>query len=492
MKVVTALEMERIESRDLALRRMTENDLILSVAMSMEDFIVHDHPDQVLLLCGPGRNGDYGLMTAHLLAQNPSIKVTVVSTTLQGNRYYRMLLDDEVEFVTVQRIIREQIAAAPYIVDFIYGCQDNGRMDYPYNYWINWVNEAQGFVFSCDVPSGLNCDNGSVTETAIKADRTMAIQLPKAGMYMYPGYEYVGELIIESVGYSYDSISANNTVIRTTEKADIAGKLPQRRAHSHKGTYGKVLLMAGNTNTPGACLLCARAILKTGAGLLTVMSSREVLNLVNNNLYEAMSLPIQEDYLPDQLEQLNLDKYSLLVIGPGLGVNRRTELMLEKVLKSDLPCVIDADGLYYLKDHLDMLKREPLTVITPHEVEYDRIFGFNRSTIMDDLRRITAEYPSLVIVFKGEHTLIGYQGTVTINMTGNNALAKGGSGDVLTGIIAGFMAQDVSADAVEAAVYVHSLAADRWVSDQSPYSMLASELITGLDEAITEVMRASR
>ncbi|MBR0385540.1 MAG: NAD(P)H-hydrate dehydratase [Erysipelotrichaceae bacterium] len=494
MKVVTAREMARIESRDLALRRMNEEDLVLSVAMSLEDHIVHDGAGSVLLLCGPGRNGYYGLMTAHLLSLNPGVsEVAVASETIQGHRYHMMLIDDDVQIIRSQRALKEEIGRASYIVDCIYGYEDNGcEIEYPYDRWIQWVNESQAEVLSCDIPSGINCDDGSLCgQQAVKAAQTMAVQLAKIGSYLYPGSEFTGKLFVSNVGLSYDSITANETLTEVNSHRDIAGKLPRRSVHSHKGTYGKVLLAAGSQKTPGAALLCATATLRTGAGLLTVFSTPEVLHLINSNLYEAMSLPLDEDHFHDQLSAMDLDRYSLLTMGPGLGVNRQTELLMEKFLNSNLPCIIDADGLYYLKDHLDLLRRPALTVITPHEVEFDRVFGFDRANLTEDLRRYTTEYPSLVIVFKGEHTLIAHQGHITINTTGNNALAKGGSGDALTGIITGFMAQNVSVDSVTAAVYVHSLAADQWVRQQSDYSMLASDVIEGIDKAIREIREQS-
>ncbi len=494
MKVVTAGEMARIINRDITLRRLSEEDLALSVAMSLEDSIVHDNPQRVLIMCGKGVNGDYGLMAAHLLSAHSSMEVKVASNSIQGHRYHLMLLDDNVEILRSQRAILKETEETDYIVDCIYGCQDEMAVEYPYDHWISWINGSKAHVLSCDVPSGLNCDTGTLKgQEAVKADETVVLQLMKPGFYLYPGYEYAGKITLSNVGLSYDSISANETVMKTNSSRDIARMLPNRFVHSHKGTYGKVLLIAGSSSTPGAALLCATAVLKTGAGLLTVMSYRDVLNLVNSNLYEAMSLVIDEDHLRDQLDAVNLEKYTMIVIGPGLGVNKRTEILLEFALKSQLPCIIDADGLYYLKNHLDLLEeRKAMTVITPHEVEYDRIFGFDRENLLEDLKRLTSEYSCLTIVFKGEHTLIASGGTITINTTGNNTLAKGGSGDVLTGIIGGFMAQSCCLESVTAAVYVHSLAADRWAATQTPYSMLASDIIEHVDEVIREITEAGQ
>ncbi|MBQ9037718.1 MAG: NAD(P)H-hydrate dehydratase, partial [Erysipelotrichaceae bacterium] len=189
--------------------------------------------------------------------------------------------------------------------------------------------------------------------------------------------------------------------------------------------------------------------------------------------------------------QLNLNDFSMLVIGPGLGRSNDTEYILETALKSELPCVIDADGLFFLKNHLDLLKvRKALTVITPHLGEYQRIFDYKEDSIVNDLINISKEYDNTVIVLKGEHTLVAYQGKITVNTTGNNALAKGGSGDVLCGVIGALLAQRCDIDSVVAGVYIHSYGADKWVENNSSYSLMASDLIEMIDKVLFEMTRS--
>ena len=270
---------------------------------------------------------------------------------------------------------------------------------------------------------------------------------------------------------------------------EVREMLPVRRVHSHKGDYGKVLLISGSDNTVGACILCGRMILTAGAGLLTIMSVPEVVRTAHQVLPEAMTITLNEADLDSQLSDLDLSRFNLIVMGPGLGRSQNTEKLLQYVLKSDKDVILDADGLFYLGRNLDLLQRENCTVITPHLIEYQRIFEYHSDTIREDLKRITQQYPTLTIVLKSENTLIAHQGELIINRVGNNALAKGGSGDVLTGVIGGLYAPQHKWETIPAAVYIHSLAADRWLENHSAYSLLASDLISQIEKVLFEMSR---
>ncbi|MBQ1522817.1 MAG: NAD(P)H-hydrate dehydratase, partial [Erysipelotrichaceae bacterium] len=199
----------------------------------------------------------------------------------------------------------------------------------------------------------------------------------------------------ETVSYDYEQIRK---------------MLPVRYRHSHKGDYGKVLLIGGHDNTVGACIMCGRMILKSGAGLLTIMSYPETVRTAHEVLPEAMTLTINAEDIDSQLADLNTDNYSLIVFGPGAGRNEITEKILVYVLKQDKDVILDADGLFYLKKHMDLLNRPRMTVITPHLGEYQRIFDYDPKTIVSDLAEISEKYPTLITVLKSENTLTAYRG----------------------------------------------------------------------------------
>lgn len=489
MKIVTIEEMKKVERRDYNLRRLSEDDLILSVAMSLEDKIISLDKRNILILCGNNRNGDYGLLASVLLKRDTQLNVTAVSLNTDS-KYYQAAESEGVPILNVQRIIKQNTEQADIIVDCI--CDyDDCTLEYPFNYWVEWINDSHKYVISCDVPSGMNSDNGSIAKNCVRATETLAVQLPKLGCYLYPGSEATGKLTVDQVGLSYEATEFVNTIATSNSYGEIQKKLPLRRKHSHKSTYGKVLLIAGSPGKSGAAILCGKALLKCGAGLLTIMSHEKVIESINNTLFEAMTITMKDGHIRGAMDQLNLNDFSMLVIGPGLGRSNDTEFILETALKSELPCVIDADGLFFLKDHLDLLKsRKALTVITPHLGEYQRIFDYKQDSIVNDLINISKEYDNLAIVLKGEHTLIACQGKITVNTTGNNALAKGGSGDVLCGVIGALLAQRCDIDSVVAGVYIHSYGADKWVENNSSYSLMASDLIEMIDKVLFEMTRS--
>ncbi len=454
-------------------------------ALVLTEHVMAAGPAAVLIMAGPSANGTVGCRLAFRLAQK-GIRVTVAAA---DKRNTGRLKKGGIVVVSTADEIAQALSANETVIDCLYGCELTRPIRPPYAGWIDQLNGAAGrhHVISADIPSGINGDSGTLFGAAVKADVTVAMQWPKAGCYRYPAAAYCGTIITASIGLK-DNHSAG--LVSINDDTSIRRCLPVRQADSHKGSYGKVLLIAGHDGTTGACLMCAEAILRSGAGLLTVMSYPEVIELVRDRLWEAMTVVMDENPGAGLAAAVDFDRFDLIVIGPGLGRNEKTAQLTEQVLKTAKPCVADADALFYLPRFLDIVKkRRCLTVITPHQAEYDRIFSYRPQTAIADLARISRQYPSLVIVLKGPYTLIGHKGRLVINTTGCNALAKGGSGDVLTGIVAGFMAARPVVDSVIAAVYVHSKAADYWVKQHSGYSLLATDLIKQADRVLFDLSR---
>ena len=462
MIIVSKEERQNIENKNIISGYCTFSDIVLSAAEALEKQILSDKPGKAVIACGSGRKGEIGRKLRELLKQNSDIDITIIDEKHSENVFRN----------------------AEYIVDCIRGYDESDSISFPYDAWIDMINESDAYVLACDLPSGIDCDNGTVCKHTVKADATVVHGFPFRGVYLFPGSSYCGKLIYaesvlkayefkaETVSYDYD---------------EIIGMLPVRSSHSHKGDYGRVLLIGGSENMVGACIMCGRMILKAGAGLLTVLSYRETVRTAHEVLPEAMTMTIRENDLDSQLAEIELDNYTLIVFGPGAGRNKITEKILKYVLRSDKDVILDADGLYYLKDSIELLHRQYMTVITPHLGEYQRIFEYRPSNIIPDLISISAEYPNLITVLKSENTLTTYDRQITVNRTGNNALAKGGSGDVLCGLIAGLFARQPDINSVIAAVYIHSLAADYWIRENSAYSLLASDLILQIEKILFEM-----
>lgn len=492
MKVVNCSQYQKLQQMDKQAGRYDDDLLAVSFASSMFEVIAKDHPEELMIVAGEGFNGIVGLITAHFVKTKTDIQVRIAKFMMGQGKYEQLVKKDQIEVLTDLRAIRDLLPSTPYIVDCIFGTELNEKVYYPYTYLIGWMNDSKGYKLSCDIPSGMNIDNGLDYGCVIKADTTVTMSLPKLGFYLYPGNENAGNIIVAPSCISKDAIDDCDSPYCIHNISQIKEKLPVRYKHSYKGSYGKVLLIAGCKQTAGACILCGKAIMKSGAGLLTIMSHKEVLPTINLTFPEAMTIEIDDYNIYYQLSQMDFNQYDLIVIGPGLGRYSDTEELLIKALRTEKPVVVDADGLFYLQKHLDLVQaRKQLTVITPHVGEYKRIFDYNEKTIVSDLLQHSEVYPNLAIVLKGENTLIAYQGKIVINTTGNNALAKGGSGDVLAGISGGLLAQKADVDSLIAAVYVHSLAADYWVKDHSPYSMLASDLVEMIDKVLVELSKVA-
>lgn len=488
MKVVTAFQMKQCVRNDISLNRYTRDDYVFAVAMALKNQITSRPFTKVAVLAGPGEDGDFGLALACLLKKD-GFPFTINSVDSEKHDFLSHLIENDIEVESNLRLVKTNIEEADCIVDCLFGIESDGMIEYPYNYMIDWTNDAHGYVISCDIPSGCDSDDGTVFDRCINADLTVVLQLPKAGLYIYPASQHTGKIVIESVGISYDSVAAIDNRMNVSSYREAAHMVPNRISHSHKGDYGNVLLIAGSEGMPGAAILCGKAILRTGAGLLTVMSYKQVLFQLSSVLYEAKTISFEEDSLYRTMEENNLKDYDLVVIGPGLGRNRVTEALLNWVMRSEVSVVVDGDGLYYLAQNKDLMKRKALTVITPHLGEYKRIFSFEQSRIAEDLRIINRDYENMMVVLKSENTIIAYKGNITFNPVGNNALAKGGSGDVLAGAIAGMLAQRSCYESVVAAVYVHSLSADYWLQNHSSYSLLASDVIEMMDRILFEMSR---
>lgn len=485
MKAVDSSQAQRIVQRDLNLHRLTVQDLILSAALNLEDRVLAHPGARVVFLCGEGLKGECGQVAAHLLRQDSTRQTTVALGRPKQSRYRPLLEHDGAELCSVSRQVREALRQADIIVDAVAAGKEEPAVLFPYDRWIQWANQSGAFRISLDVPSGVDADNGAADGTAFSADETCVLQIPKLGLYLYPGSGCAGKLVIEPVGLSWDAVSSVDSGLNVLEESQVREMIPRRRSHSHKGTYGKVLLIAGSDGTTGAAVLAGKAILKTGAGLLTILSYPETLNALRTNLPEAMTRTLDAKDVKRSIQALDLSRFSLIVIGPGLGVNADTVELLKAVLATDRPVIVDADGLTGLSQCVGLLARPYLTILTPHIGEYGRLFDPEPHTLPQHLRELTGTiYPHTVIVLKGDRTLISHDGRLEINAIGNNALAKGGSGDVLTGVIGGFAAQQPGWQAAAAGVYVHAKAADDWVKHNSHYSLLASDLIEEIDNVL--------
>lgn len=521
MKIVTAQEMKEIDK--LASERYGVPGLVLMDAASKQvaDTVVRmlaknkSLSRKIVVFCGGGNNGGDGFGAARWLASyGYEVRVYLVGTTIvkltesAGDAaselaMYRAAGDRVEELVSDEDWLAAELACerADVIVDAMLGTGFVGELREATRKACQLINNAGKLVIAVDIPSGVHADDGTAAEDAVCADVTVTMALAKTGLLLYPGRELAGEVQIANIGMPAKLLEEYPSHKYRLTEAIIQKLLPLRAANAHKGDAGRVVICAGSPGFTGAAAMCAHAAVKAGAGLVSLLtphSCQEILatkltEVMVHGLLERMPGVLGSAAASDVLQRAH--KADVLAIGPGLGLADSTqEAVRDIILKSEVPVVIDADAITALKEHVDVLTQmQAPKVLTPHPGELARLTGLSIAEIDRDRVIIAARFAQewqAVLVVKGAPTVIGCpDGTVYINSTGTSALATGGSGDVLTGIIASLAAQGISLqEAALCGVYLHGLAGSMACSSMG---LAASEICQYLPTAREKVLAAS-
>lgn len=350
---------------------------------------------------------------------------------------------------------------------------------------VKYINASRAQVVAIDIPSGLMGEDNTynVRPNILRADVTLSIQLPKLSFLFPENEDIVGEWELLDIGLKQSYIDTAATDYSIIEEADIRSLIKPRKRFAHKGSFGHGLLIAGSYGMAGASILSAKACLKAGIGLLTVHVPIHNHDLLQTTVPEAIvQTDIHERYFA---QPTHLNRYSALAIGPGLGQEEDTALaMMEQIQGSTLPMVLDADAINILSTHRNWLSRLPKRcILTPHLGELERLIG----KCMDTYERLTkvkelAAYLQSYIIVKGAWTAIATpEGNFYFNPTGNPGMATGGSGDVLTGILLGLLAQGYNQeDACRLGVYIHGMAGDIAAEAKTEIGMTANDIVEAL------------
>ena len=402
--------------------------------------------------------------------------------------------EDEEKLAEVRQLLQQ----ADLIIDALLGTGFTGAMRPLYRNLCRQINLAgknngKCRVLAIDIPTGVNADTGAADRDAVRADVTVTMALPKLGLYLYPGAGCAGKLEVADIGMPSSLLRDAGAARYLVTAETVRSLLPARPKNAHKGSAGRVAVAAGSRGYIGAAALCSFAAVKGGAGLVTLLTPESVREPLAVKLTEVMVKGLPEEagrLAPDAPEVVSeaMGKADVLAIGPGLGVSEETGNRIREILvTAEVPCVIDADAVTALRDHTELLSHMLAEkVLTPHPGEMARITGLKIAEIEQnrvETARSFAERWQSVIVLKGVPTVIALpDGTVYINTTGTPAMATGGSGDVLTGLIAALIGQGLAVpDAAVAGVYLHGLAGELAAGDS--VGMAASELLQMLPEA---------
>ena len=372
----------------------------------------------------------------------------------------------------------------------------------PYRTAIGCINDADRPVTAVDLPSGIHADTGEVLGAAVRATLTVTFALPKLGLYIGPGIDHAGIIRIADIGIPLSSMDAVDSRISLITRDETRHLLPARLPSGHKGTYGHVGVIAGSVGKTGAAALAARAALRVGAGLVTVATPVSVNDTLEAKLLEVMTVPMPETkartLAPSGLDQLVAftNARSAIAIGPGLTTHPETaELIHALITRLEKPSVLDADALNALSERPALLAecKVPL-ILTPHPGEMARLEGQATSQSVNADRIGTAsrfaQQRGVILVLKGARTVVAHpNGQVAICPTGNPGMATAGTGDALTGIIVGLVAQGLNAwDAARAGTYLHGLAGDLAAASLGVAGMTAGDLIERIPHALTQVV----
>lgn len=452
-----------------------------------------------VIFCGVGNNGGDGLAAACYLLRHgvradcylTGARNKMTEDCAEMARRFGELGGQLRDFDPEDQAVRELINEAGVLIDALFGIGLNSELRGNALEAVRLMNQAKAPVISADIASGVEADTGRILGDAVKADVTVTFSMAKPGHFVEPGGVCCGELIVADIGIPEELLKSAGSAVFAVSADDVF--LPKRPEISHKGDYGRLLIVGGSVGYTGAPVLCAKAAARSGAGLIWLGVPAEIYAITAGRLLEPMPFPLADfdgaltmQALPVILEKLS--RGDACVIGCGLSRSEALEELVRTVVsESNSQLVIDADGLFALGNDPEVIKaaKKP-PVLTPHEGEFVRLGGVLTGDRIDDARRFAASR-ACILVLKGHRTICAFpDGEVYIICAGNPGMAKGGSGDVLAGIIGALLCQLPAKQAALTACFIHARAGDLCAEKKGEYALLPSDII----EAIPEIMKS--
>lgn len=510
MFVATSQEMQNIDRRaaeeyGIPTLLLMEN-ASLGVCRLVEEMYGPVKGKKITIVCGKGNNGGDGLAAARQLHNRGArVQAYLLSeqSALKGDAAVNLeiALKMGIELYSRDRYdmqgLRIALNHSHVIIDAILGTGLSAPVIGEYAEVIGLINDSGRPVVAVDIPTGINSDTGEVMGSAVKAAATAALAIPKRGHLLYPGAEFTGRLHVTDISIPRAAIEKEEIYLHLLTEKDMRELIPSRPEESHKGSFGHVLVIAGSIGKGGAAAMTALACLRSGAGLVSLAVPESVQPIVAAKVTEVMTSPLAETAeksialsAMEEIVGLARDK-EVVAIGPGLTTHKETTEMIRQLISEIMvPIVVDADAINALEGHLDVLRdRKFPTILTPHPKEMERLIGKSSADVQRDrigMARSFAMAHGVYLVLKGAHTVIAEpSGGAHISPTGNPGMATAGTGDALTGIIAGLIAQkmDISA-AVQLGVYLHGLAGDMAAKEVGMVGMIAGDLISRIPATI--------
>ena len=514
MRILSAEAMREVDRAAIEGLGIPSLVLMENAAIGVADSLGEELPEarSAAIFCGPGNNGGDGLAVArHLAVRGSEVWVFLVTggrelspdAAVQLGICRRQELpireiDSEDDLDEALELARE----CDVVVDALFGTGLTRPLDGLFAQVVEALNDLPLPVVAVDLPSGLNGSSPALLGPHVQADFTVTFAALKVAHVFPPASDAVGEMVVTDLGIPsrlVEEVEEEAGELHLLVDEEMAELLPEREAGTHKGDYGHVLIVAGSPGKAGAAILAARAAVRAGAGLVTVAVPEPILATVDLGSIESMTVALPagaSGQLAEAAASLVLDAAegkTVLALGPGLGQEPATVAAIRRiVLECPLPLVLDADGVNAFAGRAaDLARRGAETILTPHPAELGRLLGISTAQVVEDrvaAARGAAEETEAIVVLKGHQTLIASGGVVFVNPTGNPGMATGGTGDVLTGLIAGLLAQGLDPlDATLLAVYLHGLAGDLAATRMGEMALAAGDLVSVLPAAFARL-----
>ncbi|MFA9556646.1 NAD(P)H-hydrate dehydratase [Evansella sp. AB-rgal1] len=508
MYVVTGDEMHQID-------RYTMNEIGLTEVALMESagqaFCRQLEPtlkkqDKIIILIGSGNNGGDGFVIGRILKEDYNVDVWVIppehkirGAALAHMKIYEKSGYDWFSYAKQrEETIELNLNNYTIVIDSLLGTGVQGTPRSPYRELITKMNETNGTIISVDIPSGIPAHEGEVRPIGVKAHETYTFQSAKMSAFCFPTANYYGKISVLPIGIPNKAFTQVNAARKVISEDTVKNTLAKRMPDAHKGSVGKGLIIGGAKEMVGAPVLTTEASLRSGVGLVTLAVPDVIHPIVSQKVTEALFLPLAtkngQICANEFISNISLNRFDCIAIGPGLG--RKERYKFYPIFSSfHGPIIIDADGLYHLSKELREWRNgrpEGPTIITPHPGEMAMLTGLSIQEVEKQRFKVSKEFAmkfQMYVVLKGPYTIVTTpSGEQWVNTTGNASLAKGGSGDVLTGMIVAFLLQHHdTVSAITNAVYIHGKAADELVKTYDIFSVTATDLINELPVVIRSI-----
>jgi NAD(P)H-hydrate epimerase len=515
MKTVTSKQMRKIEQ--IAIDELGIPSILLMEHAALQlakhcfKALKEIKNPKVLIISGAGNNGGDGMALArHLHLKGIETNVIHIrdinvnpGQINDAAAYFTMIKKLEIPIVQLHHAdrltdIQSIIEVYDLVVDAMLGTGLSRNVEGSYKFLIEMINRYAKYIISVDIPSGVHSDTGRIMGCAVRAAETVTFCSPKTGLFLYPGAEYAGKVHIEDISIPGTLIDRINIETEILTDSEARALLPIRKQRSNKGTFGRIMVFAGSNEMPGAAALTCSAVYKTGGGLVNACVVSDTAKVIHHWQREVITRIVPDKngmYCKKSLSALTeeISRANVIVIGPGIGRSSDVKEFVYELLNiAKVPLVLDADALFAVSENVNILKTLKVPcVITPHPGEMSKLTGLNISEVLDNTIGVAAKFSgefNVVTLLKDAHTIIANpNGAININTTGNNALAKAGTGDVLTGMIAGFIAQsglDIFTASILGA-YFHGKAGEAAVMGKSHYGITASDVLNCIPAVMT-------